>query len=599
MNIQKIDCDICAKECRISDGRRGACGKYTVNAGGLQEITPNRYLVACGISIETIPVLHFHPKGKFLQITTTGCNFSCPGCISTVLVKEIGRTSPALHHLSPAEVIEKAKAELCIGIAFLMNDPLASFFTFVEVASLAKQAGLLVGCSTNGYFTSTSAQKLAPLLDFVNLGIKGFSDLDYQKCGASSLQPVLNTIRLFHDNKVHVEVSVTCKRGDEASVESFASWLDNAGLNIPLQLMRYLPLEDASPDLEPTIRDAEALVARLKRQLDWVYLFNSPGTPAISTYCPKCDTMLIERDFFGPMGAKTRKIVLAEGNLCPQCHLPIPIKGLTSCPEFMEKDFEGGYPFTRALEMIQAILVACGVHRLETVAGVWENLLGNGGLNRFHKALQSLDSYLAAIEEFAAMAGPEAIAVAAELTAYMRQRIESIGSGLRADTPRPRAYYCMGKPLFCLKGERFENQLVTAAGGLSVNTLVEGDGRPGLTLTVSQLNDLNPEVIFISSFLSNTVDHFYRDCLASGITVDAVQAKRIFTHSSPNWDFGSPRWILGLMNIANILHPELFSFNMRAEAEQFYQRFYGIDFDPSHINLSFAKPATTWQWQPA
>ena len=597
-HIQEVNsCYICARGCKIKEGGVGVCGKYTVAQGKLTETTPDKYLVICCISIETMPMLHYYPKGKFLQITTTGCNFNCPGCVSTSLVKELQQDSVALQHKTPDEIVEKAKQENCIGISFLMNDPLASYFTFLQVAQKAKESDLLVGCSSNGYFTQKSAEQLAPYLDFINIGIKGFSDEAYVLCGAGSLEPVLNSIRIFHSHKVHIELSCTYKRGDEGSLEKIASWLSDLDRDIPLQVMRYIPLEGAVPEWEPTIRETERECRVIASRLPYVYLFNSPGSDLLNTYCPECGSVLIERDFYGPMGAKVKKNYMENGESCPKCGHSIPILGMAERDGYVEKAFEGGYPFTRALEMVQAILIASGVDRIEDVAKVWEKILEGDYLDYLHHDFQSIGKYLTTIDKFAGYVGKET--KAPELISYMKEKVDEIQKKLNGASLKPRVYYAMGKPLFCLKGERFENQMVTAAGGISVNKEVQGDGRPGMTITVEELNRLNPEVMFISSFLCNTIDDFYNECLEKGIRVDAVRSKRIFTHTFPGWDFGSPRWILGLMNMANILHPELFKFEIHDEASRMYREFYGIEFEPESINLSFAKPANNWEWSSA
>ncbi len=595
-NIQKIvKCHICARECGIKEGGIGLCHKYTVVDGDLREIAADKYLVVCCISIETMPMMHFYPNGKFLQITTTGCNFDCPGCVSTVLVKELSIDTTAMHYMTAEQIIEKAIEENCIGITFLMNDPIASFFTFLNVASKAKASNLMVGCSSNAYFTAKSSQQVAPYLDFINIGIKGFSDEEYRTCGAASIKPVLESIRTFVNEGVHVEISCTYKKYDEPSIEKFAAWLVESGYNIPVQIMRYIPLEGAMPQLEPTIKEAEHLCQTLKEKLNYVYLFNSPGTEYLYTYCPECGNVLIERDFYGPMGAKTRRINSSSEGKCLECDNHIPMPGLQPREGYMEKAFEGGYPFTRALEMIQAILIASGVNRLSDVVTVWEKILSDeNGLNSLHHDLNSINRYISAIQKFSGYIGADE--PAKKLTLYIQEKIDEINEKLRKATYKPRVYYAMGKPLFCLKGERFENQLVAAAGGISVNKEVQGEGRPGLTISVEELNRLNPEVIFISSFISNTIEDFYHECLIKRIKVDAVRSKRIYTHTYPNWDFGSPRWILGLMNIANILHPELFNFDMLEEANYLYSNFYHTNFDPERINLSFAKPINNWKW---
>lgn len=594
-DITKGDlCYICAKECIIKEGGVGACKRYTRKNGELTECAPNNYLITCSISIETMPMLHYYPRGKFLQITTTGCNFDCPGCVSTVLVKEMNSDSGALKYKTSDEIISKALEEECIGIAFLMNDPLANYFTFLEVAKKAKGNGLLVGCSTNCYFSDYSANKLAPYIDFMNIGMKGFDDYVYKICGGSSIQPVLKNINTFYKQGVHIELSCMYKKGDEEKLNNLAKWVAEVDKGIPLQIMRYIPLEGAIAKWEPTIKETETECVKLRDLLDYVYLFNSPGTDSLNTYCNKCGSLLIERDFYGPMGAKVKSIHITDGK-CDNCNNNISIKGISkNRVAYKEKGFEGGYPFTRALEMIEAILIASGVNKTKDVVKAWETILQNNGLHDLHHDIQHIDSYMEAVRKFAKYSDTEKNAE--ELYTYMKEKSEQVAIRLTDIKERPRVYYAMGKPLFCLNAERFENQLVTFAGGISVNKELALDGRPGVTISVEELNALNPDVMFISSFLSNTVEDFYEDCLNKGINVNAVRYKQIYRQPFPNSDFGSPRWILGLMNIANILYPQLFNFNIINEATEFYKRFYNLKFDADKINLSFGKPSVDWHW---
>jgi len=592
-----MKCYICERSCTIQERNTGACGLYKNQGAEIIELYPNRYLTVCPISIETMPILHFYPRGKFLQISTTGCNFKCNGCISALIVEEMEPKSKALRELSPQQVVDEAVKNDCIGVAFLLNDPLASFLTFLKVAELAKKQGLLVGCSSNGYFTESSLAKISDYLDFINVGVKGLSDRVYQSCGGSTAEPVLRNIKKLHENGVHVEVSCMLKRDNMQEVLDLAGIIAEISLDIPLQLMRFIPLEGADPSLEPSIREAETLYLSLRNYLNYVYLFNSPGTDYLNTFCPRCGEVIYKRDFYGPMGAKLTFPETGSGqkNICPHCDWIISIKAPPAETKYQEGDFEGGYPFTRALEMIEAILISIGVTDKKSVVQVWEEVLGQKGLQILHHGIQNLETYLETIRHFGNLSKMEN--KAEDLVTYMEEKISVIKDGWPALGKKPRVYYVMGKPLFCLKGERFENQLVEAAGGISVNKEIECTGRPGMQISVEQLNALNPDVIFISAFLSSSVEDFYEECCKIGINVEAVKNMRIYTYPAPGWDFGSPRWILGLMHIANILHPEIYHFEVMAEAERFYKEFYDMDFSLADLNRSFSKPSSKWNWK--
>lgn len=583
-------CPICERRCHVEEEGIGACGRYQCQDATMKERFPDSYLVVAPISAETMPVLHFHPRAKFLQISTTGCNFDCLGCISTVVAKEMDGQSPALKKLSPIQIITKALEQKCDGIAFLMNDPLASFYSFLEICTLAKKHGLLCGCSTNGYFTPESLALLSPHLDFVNIGLKGLSNDVYRSCGAKSYKPVLRNIELFYHKGVHVEVACIHKKDNEEELLKIADTLARISKEIPLQIMRFMPIDNADISLEPSILASETLHEKLKHHLDYVYLFNSPGSECLNTYCPECETLVLERDFYGPMGSKLRNVYLNfDDNTCSHCQHQLPIKGTPSKNIFDEDGFEGGYPLTRALEIVEGTLATLGVTEQKDVTLCWEQLLRGDELKKLHVNIQNFDDYAHTIEYLATIVHQEHNAQ--KLLAYMREKMAHITKELPKIKTKPRVYYVMGKPLFALEEERLENQLVEMAGGISINKGLSLKGRPGKKISVQTLNELNPDIIFISSFLDCPLDEFYAYCEELGIHVNAINDKRIYTHLAPCFDFGSPRWILGLMHIANMLHPEFYHFDVLEEAKFFYQEFYKSELNIASINRSFAKPS--------
>ncbi|NCD25380.1 MAG: radical SAM protein [Deltaproteobacteria bacterium] len=590
-------CTICERGCVLAPGKTGACGLYENQNGKIVERFPDRYLVTYPISIETMPILHYHPGGKYLQVSTTGCNFNCPGCISTVIVREMPQSSRALRHLAPAEVVAMAEKQDCLGIVFLMNDPLASLPTFLRLAALAKSKGLKVGCASNGYFTAEALAQTMPLLDFITIGIKGLTDAAYRACGAPNAEPVWRNLRALHAGGVHVEAACILRRDNQDEIRELADRVAELSPDLPLLVMRFIPLEGADISLEPTIREAEAFCAALRTRLPYVYLFNSPGTRLLDTVCANCGRTVYERDFYGPMGAKLRTPArcLPVDNRCPNCGQTLPIESCPPRTAFQEKDFEGGYPFTRALEMVEAMLIALGVERTADLVRAWEVTILGDGLQRLHHDLQTPRGYIGLLRHFGAATGREKRADL--LAAYMEKRLSQVEEAVASAIHRPRVCYVMGKPLFCINGRRMENELVQTAGGHSVNREIPGEGRPGQTLSADQLQTLRPEVMFVSAFLSSPVEDLLTECLELDLDIPAVRNRRIHDFPAPGWDFGSPRWILGLMHIANSLHPECCSFDIPAEAETFHQCFYGTPFVAADVNRSFGKPTSNWRWK--
>ncbi|KLU60647.1 hypothetical protein CEB3_c30300 [Peptococcaceae bacterium CEB3] len=150
----------------------------------------------------------------------------------------------------------------------------------------------------------------------------------------------------------------------------------------------------------------------------------------------------------------------SAGKVCPHCGQGIPVKAPPAETKYQEGDFEGGYPFTRALEMIEAILIAMGVTNIKKVVQVWKIVLSQKGLPKLHRDIQNISSYLETIRYFGQLIGTEE--QAARLVSYMEDKVSLIQQSLPPAEKKPQVYYIVGKLLFCLMGERFENQLVEA-----------------------------------------------------------------------------------------------------------------------------------------
>ena len=557
---------------------------YTCINGEIAEALPDSYLTLLPVTIETIPMVHFAPKSKFFQVSTAGCNFRCKGCISETLAAHPKAVFGALQKISPEKVIQKALDEKCEGIVFCLNDPIVSYFTFKNLAEKARSAGLYAGCSTNGYFTESALKELIPHLDFVNIGLKGSSDERYRECGVHSAKPVFRNIKILKDSGVHVEVSSMYIKGSDEEILKAARKISDISRDIPMQVMRFVPFGDAAPELEPTIKESERMTESLKSLLDFVYLFNSPGTEYLNSVCPICGKAVIEREFYGPMGC--RVVNESEGGRCT-CGWTLPIKDKIRAGQYTEYGMLGGYRTTRAVEMAHAVLVALGVDSDEELGAVFGEIIKEDFIRGLHDRIQDIDSWILLIDELSKKSRKEEQGKL--LISHIKERVNLITTKSRQAQIRPCVYYAMGYPLFALNAGRFESNLAEAAGGICVNKRIERKGKPGVNITADELNKLNPEKIFISGFLSSPVSDFLDYSKKHGVNTSATSSGEVY-NVPPGWDFGSPRWILGFMFIANKIHPEIFSFDLKSEERLFYRKFYGVDSDKIIQNRDFSRP---------
>lgn len=580
-----MKCMVCEHRCAIPEGGTGMCRMYTTTAGKVHEKFPDSYLTVMPVSIETIPLLHYMPRAKVLQVSSVGCTFSCPGCVSGVLIGDIDSIAGALRTIPPATLVARAQDEGCSGIVFCLNEPAVALPSFIRLAREAKVAGLTTGCSTNGYFTGEALEELIPVLDFVNIGLKGVSDNRYHACRAAYAAPVFRNIAALVRAGVHVEASIMYLNGGEDEVLGAARHLATISPAIPLQVMRFVPFGDAGPGEEPTILESESLCDALHDILPWVYLFNSPGTRCLDTVCPSCGGTIFAREFYGPMGART--IHARDGARC-SCGFSVPVKGEIAAVNFDEPGMLGGYRPTRAIEMVEAIRCCLGDAQGPAPPGFWAGITSEEFIGGLHDRIQTIDGYLGLVEDIGTRCGkPDA---AAALVRYLAGQVKRVKESVR-DAPRPRVYYSMGTPLFALNAGRFEVSLAETAGGEVVNRRIPRKGKPGVNISPDEFIALNPSVIIVSGFLSAPAPDYLRTCREEGLAADAVQNGAVVT-MPPGWDFGSPRWALGLLALARTLHPDRCTFDLEAETARFYHDFYGLDPDSVVQNRSFTLPSS-------
>lgn len=577
-----MQCKVCEFGCEINEYSKGRCGTYVHTGNTIIQDPDIGYMGAYPVSIETIPLLHYYPSGKFLQVFSTGCNFQCSGCVARLLAsgESLFRST-----LTPSQVMERALQQDCLGVVSTMNEPAANYYLFRDLAAEAKEKGLLAGCSTNCYFTSETLNKLGQFVDFMNVGIKGYSDRSYRSCGVPSSYPVFRNISRLFDMGVHVETSVVYSRGSEDEMIRVAEEISDISPTIPVQVMRFIPFGDAPIELEPSIGEAESMCAALRKYVDYVYLFNSPGTELLNTYCSECGSLMAEREFYGPMGSRSVKPWI---NYICSCGKSAQVKGTTATESFNEEGFMGGYRISRAFGMVHGILTCLGIPDDHRLIDTWEKISDSGTLMQIHHMIQQPYAYLEFIRLIAEKTNlPEK---GEELISFICTRLELIRS-LAAENSGHKVYYCMGSPIFALNAGRMENNLVVFSGGVSINKQLQKEGKPGVNVSPSFINENNPDTIFISGFLSRPLHEFYALCQQYGIEVDAVKQQRVYA-VPPSWDFGNPRWILGLMFIADKLHPGNSGIDLKKEADEFYLKFYGMPFEEATPNRSFHRPTS-------
>ena len=237
------DCELCPRQCCIAEGAAGFCG-VRENRGGI--LTASGYGNVSAVALDPIekkPLYMFKPGKMILSIGGYGCNFRCPFCQNSDISIEYDDRARSVKHLEPDEVLALAEQTVSagnIGLAYTYNEPLIGYEFVFDCAKLIRQAGLSNVLVTNGYICNKPLEILLPLIDAMNIDLKGFSESFYKNLGGG-LESVMETIALSR-RSCHVEVTTLVIPGEnEYDIEALSKWLSSVDPDIPLHLSRFFP----------------------------------------------------------------------------------------------------------------------------------------------------------------------------------------------------------------------------------------------------------------------------------------------------------------------------------------------------------------------
>jgi pyruvate formate lyase activating enzyme len=150
--------------------------------------------------------------------------------------------------------------------------------------------------------------------------LKAFTDDFYFKLCGAHLQPVLDTlVYLKHETNVWFEITTLLIPGKNDSPEEIAAmsaWImKELGPDVPLHLTAFHPdykMGDLPPTPPATLTRSRKIA--LDAGLHYVYTGNVHDTEGGTTFCPKCRTALIARDWH-----QINAYQVTPESKCPQC----------------------------------------------------------------------------------------------------------------------------------------------------------------------------------------------------------------------------------------------------------------------------------------
>jgi pyruvate formate lyase activating enzyme len=311
---ESIVCLLCRHACKLKEGQTGICGVNQNKEGALKTLVYGHPIALNVDPVEKKPLYHLLPGSKVLSFGTVGCNFKCPFCQNW----DISQTNIINESIevSPEQMVELAIKEGASAIAYTYNEPTIFYPYAKDIGLLAKEKGLKNIFVSNGFETPEIIEDMATWVDAANIDLKSWDESYYKKVLKGGLEAVKDTLRRMVKAGIWVEVTTLLIEGDNDSDEALtqmASFIaDDLGVDVPWHLSAFYPnykMSEHQATGIATLQRAEQIGK--KAGLKHIYLGNVPI--AGNTYCPECDTLLIDRT-----GYNVTTNRLQDGR-CPHC----------------------------------------------------------------------------------------------------------------------------------------------------------------------------------------------------------------------------------------------------------------------------------------
>jgi pyruvate formate lyase activating enzyme len=266
--------------------------------------------------IEKKPLYHFHPGTVALTAGSWSCNLDCPWCQNWTISKCLPPDSPA-EYTSPEDFVQSALRHNSQGTSISFNEPTLSLEWAGRILESARVEGLYNTFVTNGYMTEQALGFLVQAgLDAANVDIKGDEEAVRRHCGID-VDLVWRNTRQLRNEGVWVEVTtlvIPTVNADEPSLRGIARrMVSELGAEVPWHVSAYYPAyRFTAPPTPVRVLEMAWQIGR-EEGLDHVYVGNVPGHHREHTWCPTCETLLIER-----AALSIRRNRLEEGH-CPEC----------------------------------------------------------------------------------------------------------------------------------------------------------------------------------------------------------------------------------------------------------------------------------------
>ena len=299
----RLQCDLCPRHCKLHNGQQGLCFVREARDNAIVMTSYGRSSGFCVDPIEKKPLHHFYPGSAVLSFGTAGCNLACKFCQNWDMSKS--RENATLSSVAMPDQL----AQACIqtgarSIAFTYNDPVIFHEYAIDVAQACHDVGVKTVAVTAGYVCDAPRAAFFRHMDAANIDLKAFNEKFYHEVCGAHLHNILDTLEYVkHGTNTWLEITTLLIPGEndsDAELEAMTRWIhDHLGQDVPLHFSAFHPdwkMRDKSHTPAATLQRARK-IARANG-LRYVYVGNVHDRDGGSTWCPHCDELLIERDWY-------------------------------------------------------------------------------------------------------------------------------------------------------------------------------------------------------------------------------------------------------------------------------------------------------------
>ncbi len=325
----KVQCLACSHKCIINEEQTGICGVRQNKQGDLYLLVHNKPISVNIEPVEKKPLFHFLPGEKIFSLGTIGCNFGCEFCQNWE-ISQLPKTIDAIRQTGyerqqetwmPETIVQHCLESKIPMIAYTYNEPTIWTEYAYETMKLAKEKGIKNIWVSNGFMSQETLDLISPYLDAINIDLKSFSEDFYKNICKARLEPVKENIKKIHEKGIWLEVTtlIIPKINDsDKELQQIAEFLKNISENIPWHISAFYP-GYKMVDISSTPKESLIKAYQIGKQagLKYVYIGNTPDAEYESTYCPKCNFLLIKR-----LGLDMIENKIQDGK-CPKCNTEI------------------------------------------------------------------------------------------------------------------------------------------------------------------------------------------------------------------------------------------------------------------------------------